>query len=1054
MAKGVSEDFKISVTIDTSGIYLKTTETNIQNELDKYKLLIRPTVNWTDIDRLKSELAKLSKTQLINLTIDESNAIRSVQNISATLSKNFSDAFTSNIGKIITDSQQIETAMKNIGSSSVSTYQALNKINLLMDNKDAFPFDKFARRLNQLSTAFANFHAGFQSSDAMKNISNDILHVITQAQKAFDGKPLNPVFNFKPDAIVSQMRASIKVAQEQINNAPELQLELRTVPKFKIQKKDGIDQNAMLKIPAVIDPAESLPYIKDGIAALNATIRSSGEATKLNLPISLKRLKDDLAKIPIDIAIIGEPENRLNTILGLLKEIKKNKNIPIATDNKNAQLHNELAMIYKELSTISGRINEMKEKGLHLDEQAIKNANTLTGAANKEANAQERKLAAVEKARKAYFAAYKNELNYTSGDKKVEENTKKELHNNTLKTRETLMERIGALEKSEQDNIMKLLLLEEERVRLENRAKREDKHNREADALSRLRKEAGGYKTQIDDINASFDRYAKTANALNSPQYQRYGELSKLFYEDFKTISTGKDAGGNNLTADQYNETLARMRATKDEMVAINKEIKNAANNLSTHAKDADKFATLNQRLTSYLNKYGNELRQNTELYQRFITLQNKMNNKSIGYFDAKTEFAGLTQEARKLGLEVDTIWKKLKRTFAQRGRGWLSNQGWMLISRAFRDIRNNVIEVDTAMTELKKVTQATELQYNQFLDNAKIRAEKLGATLVDVVSATSDFARLGFNIGDASILADTALIYKNVGDDVDDIDTASKAIISTMQGFNIEANNSMQIVDKFNEVANNYASSAGDIGEITKRSAAAMKVAGASLDETIALGVTANEVVQDADIIGTAMKTMSMRLRSSKSDMESAGEDTDGMADSVSKLRNEIKALTGVDIMLDEDTFKGPYDMLMEIGEVWDQLSDISRANVGELLFGKRQANVGFAILENYERAQEILETSQNSAGSAQHEQEIYLTSIQGKLDQLEATWQSMSTNLLDSSLAKGAIDSLNGILNLLNGIVDAIGTLPLLIGAASAALIDFGKDAGKDCALLLQVA
>ena len=203
-----------------------------------------------------------------------------------------------------------------------------------------------------------------------------------------------------------------------------------------------------------------------------------------------------------------------------------------------------------------------------------------------------------------------------------------------------------------------------------------------------------------------------------------------------------------------------------------------------------------------------------------------------------------------------------------------------------------------------------------------------------------------------------------------------------------------------------------------------------------------------------TALKTMSMRLRSSKSDLEAAGEDTDGMADSVSKLKDEIQALTGVDIMIDGDTFKDPYDMLMEIGKVWDDLSDVSRANVGELLFGKRQANIGFAILENYERAQEILETSQNSTGSAQHEQEVYLTSIQGKLNQLEASWQSLSTNLLNSDVAKGPIEGLNLVLKLLNNITNVVGAIPLLIGAASAALIDFGKNAGKDCALLPQAA
>lgn len=111
----------------------------------------------------------------------------------------------------------------------------------------------------------------------------------------------------------------------------------------------------------------------------------------------------------------------------------------------------------------------------------------------------------------------------------------------------------------------------------------------------------------------------------------------------------------------------------------------------------------------------------------------------------------------------------------------------------------------------------------------------------------------------------------------------------------------------------------------------------------------------------------MSMRLRGSKTDVESAGLDAEGMASSVSKLRDEIQSLSGVDIMLDDETFKSSYDILMGIGEVWDSLSDINQANITELLFGKRQANIGTAILQNYERAQEIYEDSLNSDGSAE---------------------------------------------------------------------------------------
>ena len=155
------------------------------------------------------------------------------------------------------------------------------------------------------------------------------------------------------------------------------------------------------------------------------------------------------------------------------------------------------------------------------------------------------------------------------------------------------------------------------------------------------------------------------------------------------------------------------------------------------------------------------------------------------------------------------------------------------------------VTDIDTAMTELRKVTDETEASYGAFLDKASDRAGELGATVADVVSASADFARLGHNLGDASALADAALVYKNVGDDLGDIADASSSIISTMQAFGVEAGEAMSIVDKFNEVSNNFAISSGGLGSALQRSAAAMASAHATLDETIALATAANTVVE-----------------------------------------------------------------------------------------------------------------------------------------------------------------------------------------------------------------
>lgn len=119
----------------------------------------------------------------------------------------------------------------------------------------------------------------------------------------------------------------------------------------------------------------------------------------------------------------------------------------------------------------------------------------------------------------------------------------------------------------------------------------------------------------------------------------------------------------------------------------------------------------------------------------------------------------------------------------------------------AAKNMVSVVTEIDTAMTELKKVTNETDAAYTQFLSNAAGRAKALGATISDTVNASADAARLGYDIDDASDLADAFLVYRNVGDGLNSIDDASASVISTMQAFGIAASDAMSIVDKFNNV-------------------------------------------------------------------------------------------------------------------------------------------------------------------------------------------------------------------------------------------------------------
>ena len=173
----------------------------------------------------------------------------------------------------------------------------------------------------------------------------------------------------------------------------------------------------------------------------------------------------------------------------------------------------------------------------------------------------------------------------------------------------------------------------------------------------------------------------------------------------------------------------------------------------------------------------------------------------------------------------------------------------------------------------------------------------------------------------------------------------------------------------------------------------------------------------------------MSARLRSSTTELEELGEET---TLTTSKLRALVQALTGVDIQKDENTFKSIYDILLEIGQEWENLTDIEQASLSEALFGKRNAQVGFAILNNVERLQEIYSLAEDSAGSAMEEQEKYLQGVQYQIDVFQASVENLANTFMSSDFLKGAISTATNFINLLDTIIDKIGSIPAIIGSA----------------------
>lgn len=546
--------------------------------------------------------------------------------------------------------------------------------------------------------------------------------------------------------------------------------------------------------------------------------------------------------------------------------------------------------------------------------------------------------------------------------------------------------------------------------------------------------------------NQSLIGKVKSNNGTDKNFYSQLKEkqdkLSNLLTsveEGTDPVQAAKTWATSNLTktaASNINSITDALNALNNEYSEATQEAKNF-NAATSQERSFNKASTEVANLKSMIHDYldANKKLQGTDTGKGFYELLNALNSSDaparIG--ELKKRYAELRAESKQLGLETETLVDKFEKLFGQHLSTMITMAALHKMQDALRIVYQNVVEIDTAVTELRKVSEYAGKSLEEYMGRASEQAQKLGVSISDYVNSTADWKRLGYSDEDAENMATYSTLLKNVGDGIDDVNTSSSYLISTLQGFGLLADQAEDVVNKIDAVANTQPVTAKDLGEILTRSSAAMSAANNTLEETIALGTAANAVIQDADSVGTVLKTLSMYLRASKTDAEAAGIEVDGMADSVSKLRSELLSLTGVDVMADNKNFKSTYQIMKELSEVWGSLSDVTQANVTEKLAGKRNANAVSAILSNFDVAESAMESAANSANVAWEENDEWLDSIQGRLNQLDASFQALSTDVLDSDLVKTVVSLATGLTKAADAMIKFTGAIPMGAGIAT---------------------
>lgn len=338
---------------------------------------------------------------------------------------------------------------------------------------------------------------------------------------------------------------------------------------------------------------------------------------------------------------------------------------------------------------------------------------------------------------------------------------------------------------------------EENNVLEQNTQKvKENTQAKEQNANANLNK----YDKRLDSYNGKVDKYQATIDRFNdggwtSDTYLKNVQAVKNAVNEYETLLNelkGKDA--SLVTSDDINRLDNYEKKIKDTIATVtNMSASEKGYNFVSGQKELDKI----HKLLNENSKMSAEAKAKIKSYYAEI----ESGNPSMSLDKIHGEILKIYNAEVEAGRAGRTLFDTLKNSgFHQIAAQMAGMVGIYDVINVIKQAASTVTELNTQITELAKVSEQSSKQIYADFDSYADIAKEVRGTISDTIAATADWSKNGYSIPDAKQLAEISQLYKNVGDGID-IDTANESLISTLKGFQLEADQAEHIVDVFNEV-------------------------------------------------------------------------------------------------------------------------------------------------------------------------------------------------------------------------------------------------------------
>lgn len=536
-----------------------------------------------------------------------------------------------------------------------------------------------------------------------------------------------------------------------------------------------------------------------------------------------------------------------------------------------------------------------------------------------------------------------------------------------------------------------------------------------AAASSKMSKQLGAYGTQdtanIQKATAALASYNQALDKLQN-HYNGSNVLGKKQLQ--QTFQDMTKAG------DTFKNTLSQIRDESSK--ALSPTV------ASTSGNKVVEYMNANSRA---VKKYGASLKTLEQQYRSMTTIEEKANYDKV--------FANLKSRIDAEGLSGNSWFGELKRATGQIAQfagvyGMLQNTVMQIPYKAITAVK----DYDAAMTNMQMATGISNTQAQELMNTYSDMGKQLKVTGVDVATSATEWMKQGKTIEELNKLAQDSIVLSKIGDLSSD--DATRTITAAMKSYDLNESQVMDFVDQISAIDMASATDVGGLADAFNEVAANANQAGISTKQLLSYAAVIGETTQEGmSSVGTSLNAIFSRMGNIKlsrlKDYQNGGED----------LSNVETVLRGVGISL-RDTdgeFRNFGDVLDETAGRWSEFGTVQQRAVAQAFSGTNHMNDFMVLMQQYSKAQEYMQIADDASGTSMEKYSAYTDSLEGKLEGLKSTFESLSSTVLDSDALKGFVSGGTEVLGLIDKLTNSLGVMGTV--AVGAGIFQGKNNSGK---------